>query len=244
MGGPDRRAAALAAGDATAPGAPAPDDPRPPARVGGLVLAAGGGRRFGSPKQLALLDGRPLLEHALLAMATAKRVGHTVVVLGCHADEILARVELHGAEPVICAGWEEGQAASLRAGLQALAAASDAIVVTLGDQPAIDARAIDRVVNARDGVSAAVRAAYGGRPGHPVLIEHELFERVAGLEGDEGARRLLSGVAVALVDCDGLGDDGDVDTVEQLRVTAGGLSSPWRSAAPLRAPSAPRSPQP
>ena len=137
-----------------------------------------------------------------------------------------------------------GLGEALRAGLQALAAASDAIVVTLGDQPAIDARAIDRGVNARDGVSAAVRAAYGGRPGHPVLIEHELFERVAGLEGDEGARRLLSGVAVALVDCDGLGDDGDVDTVEQLRVTAGGLSSPWRSAAPLRAPSAPRSPQP
>jgi nicotine blue oxidoreductase len=222
MGGPDRRATGVARTDANAPSAPPPDDPRRPARIGGLVLAAGGGRRFGSPKQLALLDGRPLLEHALLAMAAAERVGHTVVVLGFHADEILARVERHGAEPVICPGWEEGQAASLRAGLQALAATSDAIVVTLGDQPGIDARAIDRLVDARDGGFAAVRAAYGGRPGHPVLIEHVLFERVARLEGDEGARRLLSGVAVALVDCDGLGDDGDVDTVEQLRITAGG----------------------
>jgi CTP:molybdopterin cytidylyltransferase MocA len=222
MGRPDRRAAALAAGGSNAPPVPTPDDARPPTRIGGLVLAAGGGQRFGSPKQLALLDGRPLLEHALLAMAGAKRVRHAAVVLGFHADEILARVELHGAEPVICQDWEQGQAASLRAGLGALEGTSDAIVVTLGDQPGIDARAIDRVVDARDGRSAAVRAAYGGRPGHPVLIEHQLFAHVAGLRGDEGARQLLSAVAVALVDCDGLGYDADVDTVEQLRITAGG----------------------
>jgi CTP:molybdopterin cytidylyltransferase MocA len=192
------------------------------AAVGGLVLAAGAGRRFGSAKQLAMLDGRPLLEHALLAVADAQRVEQTVVVLGFRAEEILARVERHGAEAVICPGWEEGQAASLRAGVDALAGTSDAIVVVLGDQPAIDARAIDRVVDARDGSSPAVRAVYGGRPGHPVLLERQLFARVAGLRGDEGARQLLSAVAVRLVDCDGLGDDADVDTAEQLRISAGG----------------------
>ncbi len=193
-----------------------------PDRIGGLVLAAGAGQRFGSAKQLALLHGCPLLEHALLAMAAAKRVQQTAVVLGFHADEILAGVDLHGAEPVICADWEEGQAASLRAGIEALGPSCDAIVITLGDQPAIDPRAIDRVVAARDAGSAAVRAAYAGRPGHPVLIERRLFERIAGLSGDEGARKLLSAVPVTLIDCDGLGDDTDIDTAEQLRISAGG----------------------
>ena len=189
--------------------------------VGGLILAAGAGRRFGSPKQLALLDGRPLLEHALTAMAAAKRVERAVVVvLGCGAEEILARLELHGARAVICADWEEGQAASLKAGVAALAGQVDAIVVTLGDQPAIDPRAIDRVVNARTAEAVALRASYGGRPGHPVLLERPLFAAVSGLHGDEGARSLLSAVTAPLIACDGLGSDADVDTVEQLRARA------------------------
>jgi len=197
------------------------------AGVGGLILAAGAGRRFGSPKQLALLDGRPLLEHALAAMAAATRVERAVVVvLGCGAEEILARVELHGAQALICADWEEGQAASLRAGVAALAEQVDAIVVTLGDQPAIDPRAIDRVVNARTNAAVALRAGYGGRPGHPVLLERPLFAAVSGLRGDEGARTLLSGVTAPLIACDGLGSDIDVDTVEQLRARAGGPGSP------------------
>ena len=75
--------------------------------IGGVVLAAGAGRRFGSAKQLASFEGRPLLEHALLAMSGAALVDLRVVVLGANADEILAAVERHGAEPVICADWNE-----------------------------------------------------------------------------------------------------------------------------------------
>jgi CTP:molybdopterin cytidylyltransferase MocA len=196
------------------------------AAIGGMVLAAGAARRFGSPKQLATLNGRPLLEHALAAMAAAARIGPTVVVLGSNADEIVGRVDLHGARAVICADWEEGQSASLRAGVAALQDGVEAIVVTLGDQPAIDARAIDRVAGARAPAVVAVRATYGGRPGHPVLLEHDILAAVASLRGDDGARNLLAGLAVALVDCDGLGNDLDVDTVEQLRLSADGSSSP------------------
>jgi CTP:molybdopterin cytidylyltransferase MocA len=196
------------------------------AAIGGLVLAAGAARRFGSPKQLANLDGRPLLEHALAAMAAASHIGPTVVVLGSNADEIIGRVDLHAARAVICADWEQGQSASLRAGVAAFRDGVEAIVVTLGDQPAIDARAIDRVAGARAPDVVAVRATYGGRPGHPVLLEREMFAALARLRGDEGARTLFAGADVALVECDGLGSDLDVDTVEQLRLSAGGSSSP------------------
>jgi molybdenum cofactor cytidylyltransferase len=198
----------------------------PPLAAGGaivgLVLAAGAGRRFGSPKQLAVFEGRPLLEHALLAMAGARTLDSVVVVLGAHADAVLAGVERHGASAVICADWEEGQAASLRTGVEALAGRAEAVVVTLGDQPSIDPRAIDRVVGARDGSSLAVRASYRQRPGHPVLMERALLERVGALRGDAGARGLLSGAAVKVVACDGLGSDLDIDTVEELRLSGGG----------------------
>ena len=189
--------------------------------IGGLILAAGEGRRFGSPKQLAPLHGRPLLEHALVAMAGASSIGPVVVVLGAHAQRILDVVALHGAQAVVAADWAEGQAASLRAGVAALASRVEAIAITLGDQPAMTAAAIDAVAAARDGESAAVRATWAGRPGHPVLLERALFASVGGLRGDEGARGLLEHALVRLVACDGLGTDADIDTRSQLVVREG-----------------------
>ena len=195
--------------------------------IGGIVLAAGAGRRFGAAKQLAQLDGRPLLEHALIAMAAAPALGSGVVVLGCDADRVLATTALHGVRPVISEQWRDGQAASLRAGLAALREQADgelqAVVVTLGDQPRIDPRAIESVVGARGPDADAVRATYAGRAGHPVLLERGLFDSVAALRGDSGARDLLSqpGVRLTLVACDGLGRPDDVDTPEQLRRLSG-----------------------
>ena len=182
--------------------------------IAGIVPAAGAGSRFGGGKQLAELRGRPLLEHVLAAMAAAP-LDRVVVVLGAEAERVLAAVDLHGAEPVVCAGWQEGLAASLRAGTRAVAGA-DAAVVALGDQPLLSPAAVARVVEARDGRAAAVRATYGGVPGHPVLLERPLLGQAGRLRGDEGARALLSGVEVREVACDGLGDPADVDTRAQL----------------------------
>ena len=185
--------------------------------VAGLVLAAGAGTRFGGRKQLAELDGRPLLDHALAAMASAP-VEPVTVVLGADADEIRAAVDMHGAEPIVCQEWDEGQSASLRLGIDALdRAGAQAVVVTLGDQPRIAARAIAAVVAARaPGEADAVRATYDGRPGHPVLLERSLFDAVHDLRGDTGARAVLGSARVVDVPCDGLGDPADVDTPGDL----------------------------
>jgi CTP:molybdopterin cytidylyltransferase MocA len=183
----------------------------------GLVLAAGAGERFGGPKQLAQLDGRPLLEHALSAVESLDRV---VVVLGAHAAEVLAAVPMHGAETIVCDDWAEGQAASLRAGIASLGSCEAAVVV-LGDQPRISREAVARVVAARGGGALAVRATYGGKPGHPIVLERELFPRIAALRGDEGARGILSSIEVRHVACDGLGSPADVDTPEALAALGG-----------------------
>jgi nicotine blue oxidoreductase len=181
----------------------------------GLVLAAGAGERFGGRKQLAELDGRPLLEHVLAAMAAAP-LERTVVVLGAHADEVLERVPLHGAEAVVCGEWAEGIGASLRAGVDALADRCDALVVALGDQPRLAPEAVARVVAARGHGALAVRASYGRVPGHPVLFERALFDRLRGASGDDGARAFLHDVPVREVACDGLGSAADVDTPAAL----------------------------
>jgi len=179
--------------------------------IGGLILAAGEGRRFGGTKQLAELRGRPLLEHVLAAMTG---VSPRVVVLGHAADEIRAAVDLHGASVVVCEDWAEGQAASLRAGLGALDAC-DAVVVVLGDQPGITAEAVSAIVAAA-GEEDAVRAVYAGTPGHPVLLRRPLLDRAGELRGDTGFRDVLESASVREVEIGALADPADIDTREEL----------------------------
>ena len=189
--------------------------------IGGIVLAAGAGTRFGSSKQLAELDGRPLLEHSVRAM-TSSPVGRVLVILGSDAEQVAAGVDLHGAEAHVSERWQEGQSASLACGLAELANC-DAVVVTLGDQPRLAPDAIRRVIAARGNGASAVRATYGGKPGHPVLLEQELFERLRDVTGDHGARNLLMSVQTRDVPCDDLGGGEDVDTPAELdALRAGG----------------------
>jgi CTP:molybdopterin cytidylyltransferase MocA len=195
--------------------------------VVGAVLAAGAGRRFeGGPKQLARFAGRPLVEHPIAALAAARRVDRTLVVLGCGADEIRMGADLSLAEVVLAHDWEQGQSASLRAAVRAAKGEAAALVIVLGDQPLIAPAAVDAVIEHAGDRPA--RASYGERPGHPVLIPRRYFADLEGLRADTGARELLARLEVVAVDCDGLGDDADVDTTDDLErlAAATGLSVP------------------
>ena len=185
----------------------------------GAVLAAGGARRFGAPKQLAPLHGRPLLEHALATLAGVP-LDARAVVLGAHRERIAGAVDLHGLEVVPCAAWEEGIAASLRAAVQwARARDASALVLTLGDQPRVGPSAVQRVL-AQRGSAPAVRAVYDGRPGHPVLTEHELFDALLELHGDEGGRVLLAARGCRTVECGDVARAEDVDEPGDLAALA------------------------
>jgi CTP:molybdopterin cytidylyltransferase MocA len=180
------------------------------------VLAAGGSARFGSPKQLAPFQGRPLVEWPLKALAEAG-IDPRVVVLGAEADAIEPRIDLAGATVVRCVDWEEGQSASLRAGVRAIeGTAAEAIVVLLGDEPLLNAEAVRRVVAAR-GAAPAVRATYNGTPVHPTLIERDLWPQVLALRGDHGAAGVIGATGFTAVGCDDLVSPADIDTPDDLR---------------------------
>ena len=183
--------------------------------IGGIILAAGEGRRFGGAKQLARLNGRPLIEHALEAMLAVPAIDPVVIVLGAHAERIQAEADLRGAEVVLCESWAEGQSASLKAGAAALGEV-EAAVITLADQPFITPQVIAGVLDQR-GRHLAVRATYDGRPGHPVLLERRLLDHVRELSGDTGARDLLLGDHVRVWECGRLCDPTDIDTPERLQ---------------------------
>jgi molybdenum cofactor cytidylyltransferase len=189
--------------------------------IAGVVLAAGGASRFGSPKQLANLDGVPLLQHAVDAMLAVRAVDPVVVVLGAEEETVRAAIDLGPAgraRAVRCAEWQEGMAASLRCGVEAVGDC-DWVIVTLGDQPRVTAQVIAAVMDEADSAprgTEAVRATYNGVPGHPVALGRAMLERVAELSGDVGARDLLRGATVRTFEAAGLCDPADVDTPEEL----------------------------
>lgn len=180
--------------------------------IGAVILAAGEARRFGSPKQLARLDGRPLLEHAISAVCATETIARVVVVLGARADEIEAGVRFGRAEVVRCSRWRDGMAASLRAGADALRDSGiETLVVVVGDQPRLTTRTIEQVIGAP---GDAVRAAYGGTPGHPVVMRGEVLARLLESDRDIEGRTLVEGARV--VDIADRSSGADVDLPADL----------------------------
>lgn len=188
---------------------------------------------MGRPKALVELDGEPLVLRALRVLDEGG-VAPVVVVVGAAADEVRALLPA-GVRVVVAAGWAEGMGASLRAGLAALAALEPvpvATVVHLVDLPGVTAAAVARLVDGAEPASLR-RAAYDGRPAHPVLLGRDHWAGVAGeAHADAGARGYLAGhPALELVECGDVAVPDDVDTPEQLAraVTAKPLPGPDRS---------------
>ncbi len=180
--------------------------------VAGLVLAAGGGRRYGMPKALVEYEGSLLVERAV---RTATAVCDPVlVVLGAQAVEVWQRADLSGATVLANRDWETGMASSLRTGLDGLRGfpgTVDAALVTLVDMPGMTVQALERM-GALAAPDALAGATYDGVRVHPVLLGREHWAGVIETAtGDEGARRYLAAHDVIEVDCTGLADPTDLD---------------------------------
>ncbi|ROS59269.1 molybdenum cofactor cytidylyltransferase/nicotine blue oxidoreductase [Frigoribacterium sp. PhB160] len=189
----------------------------------GLLLAAGAGTRAGRPKALVRgADGTPWVARATAALLTGG-CDAVVVVLGARADE--ARV-LVPDDPrirvVVADDWAEGLGASLRTGLRALSAPrrpdgdeeARCALVSLVDLPGLPPAAVARLLDVDDAARAGSlrQAAFGGRPGHPVLVGRVHWEPLAAeLAGDSGARAYLDAHGADRVDCSDLWDGADVD---------------------------------
>ena len=177
-----------------------------------LVLAAGGGRRYGMPKALVEYEGSLLVERAV---RTARAVCDPVlVVLGARAVDVWRSADLDGATVLANEDWESGMASSLRVGLDGLRGwpgRVEAALVTLVDMPGMTPEALT-VMASHAAPDALAVATYDGVRGHPVLLGRDHWAGVIETAtGDEGARRYLAAHGATEVDCTGLADPTDLD---------------------------------
>src|SRR5512133_3851154 len=182
--------------------------------IAGVLLAAGGARRFGSQKLVAPLDGVPLVRHAALALG--RSTDTLVIVIGHEAHAVRDALADVDGSIVENPDWSQGLSSSLRCGIAALGPDVDAIVVALGDQPRIDPLVVRSLVDCwRASAMPIVSARYRGQRGHPVLFDRTVFPRLNALRGDVGARTMFeqSPEQIAYVDVDDVVPV-DVDTLD------------------------------
>lgn len=192
--------------------------------VTGLVLAAGGSRRLGQPKQLLPYAGTTLLG---ATMETARQCGfdQLIVTVGGAADEVVETVDLHGALVVRNTDFSSGCSSSIVAALEHVDAASEGIVLLLGDQPLVQPSSVAALVAAAAG-RAIGACAYTDGLGHPFWLGRTLFGKLAQLHGDKGVWKLVDAAADTLVTVPvDTPVPVDVDTMEDYRRLLAGTGS-------------------
>ncbi|MHB1776677.1 MAG: nucleotidyltransferase family protein [Acidimicrobiales bacterium] len=185
--------------------------------VAAVLLAAGGGTRFGDAghKLLAPLRGRPLFAWALRSALAADLDALVVVTGAVPLDEIVAEESGDRTVVVHHDRWRDGQAGSLQAGIAWCAEHGvDAAVVGLGDQPFVGPEAWRTVAAATD--APVVTASFGGRRRPPVRLARAVWGLLP-REGDDGARVLMRRRPDLVAEVACRGDPVDVDTPEDLR---------------------------
>ena len=184
--------------------------------VSAVVLAAGLSSRFGGPKLLASLGGRPVLQRVLDTLASAG-LRDVVVVIGAHAEAVEQGIAWRGERRIINGRPEGGLSSSLRLGLAAVAPDSAAALIVLGDQPTLEVDVITALMAADTaGEAVAVVPDYAAGGGaNPVLLRRSGFALAAPLVGDQGLGRILAELP-GVVRVSLPGSVSDIDTRDDL----------------------------
>ncbi|MDJ0812496.1 MAG: nucleotidyltransferase family protein [Woeseiaceae bacterium] len=187
-----------------------------PTTVFAAVLAAGGASRFGSTKQLAAVDGSPMVRHVL---QSASRVfgEHTLLVTGHDCTNVAAACAGLPGFVTVNEGWQRGIGGSIAHAVSVLPQSASAVVVLLADQPRVDEHHLQAIVDAWSGDDEEIIAtSYAGTRGAPVLFPRSCFPELAVLDGDRGGRHLIDDerYCVTTVDCQAAALD--IDTPADL----------------------------
>ena len=159
--------------------------------IAAVVLAAGLSRRMGQAKLLMPVGGRAIVRYVVESVL-AGGVDSVWVVTGPDVEPIEAALAGLDVQIAVNPAPEEGQASSLRAGIAALPASVDAVLIALGDQPSLAPSIIPALLAARRvSPKLIVAPRYRDGQGNPVLFKREIFPELLRLTGDQGARPII-----------------------------------------------------
>jgi molybdenum cofactor cytidylyltransferase len=161
-------------------------------RCAGIILAAGESKRFGETKQLLDWNGKPFVRHVAETTLHAG-LEPVLVVVGFHAAEIESALNGLPVRIIHNPDYREGQATSIRAGINATPKNIGAAVFLLADQPQIPAEVIRALGEAHTQSLSPILAplVLEERRANPVLFDRVTFPDLMQLTGDVGGRAIF-----------------------------------------------------
>jgi molybdenum cofactor cytidylyltransferase len=186
-------------------------------RIGGIVLAAGGSTRFGSPKQLLDWKGTPLIQH-ITRIAREGGLKPVLAILGADHEEISQALEGSRVEIIPNQNWEEGQSTSVKAGIDALPEEIGGVIILLVDQPFISPKLIKKIKQSHAiSQENIILPKVGEQQANPVLFDRNTFDDLRGLEGDVGGRAIFERYPPRKVKWDDVRILKDIDTPDDYQ---------------------------
>ncbi|MDQ6646986.1 MAG: nucleotidyltransferase family protein [Pseudomonadota bacterium] len=182
-----------------------------------VLLAAGASRRYGTPKQLAMVDGEPMLRRVTRIVLGAGVP--VIVVVGSQADLVMKSLEALPVQIALCEDWSEGMGNSLAAGARAVQQCfpqASGVLLCLADQPLVKAAMLTRLLQRHQQVPLEILASeYQQALGPPIMFPRDCLAELTRWSGEDGARVLLQRESHRVERCP-TASGIDVDTPEAL----------------------------
>ncbi len=187
--------------------------------IGAIVLAAGGSRRLGRPKQLLVSAAGETLVHA--AVRAAQEAGCKIVgvVTGEEGERVARAVaDLHP-RVILNDTWARGIGSSIRHGVEQLAESDfSALVLLACDQPEVDAAIVHALIAKYKKTGCAIIASrYAGTLGIPALFDRTCFGELQSLPDESGAKTLIVAEATRVAHVDFAGGAFDLDSAVDVQ---------------------------
>ena len=185
--------------------------------IAGIILAAGGSSRLGTPKQLLLWQGQPLVS-IVSQKLLATGIQPIIVVVGAESNTIKKALEDLDITTVENLYWKEGISTSIRAGIAALPDNIQAAIFATSDQPFVPESLIRKLIDEYEQTGAEIICPECKEElRNPVLFDKSLFAELAQLEGDTGGKALFDHHRVTRVKWENKEDFRDIDTQEEMQ---------------------------
>lgn len=153
-----------------------------------VILAAGESRRMGKPKLLLPYGEKTIIETVVERVVSSK-VDGTLVILGSERETIEEKIKNFPVKIVLNPEFRSGMLSSVQCGFKTVPEDTRAVLVVLGDQPAISSDIIDVLVEAYQKTGKGiVLPVYEKERGHPVIIDMKYKQEVLELSPDVGLR--------------------------------------------------------
>lgn len=183
-----------------------------------ILLSAGLSERFGSPKALANLSGKAIIQHVqnALLQSTCDQI---IVVLGAHAREIEPSIFIHSRIRVVYnKQYYFGQTSSVQAGWREAEMSCEGVLFLPVDCPWVKTSSIDTIIqHFKQHDPDVLIPTYQNKKGHPPIFHQRLRSKVLELPRDIGLNSLFANHPPQIIEIEDPGIVQSFNTPEEFK---------------------------